>query len=379
MNTDVLITGAGPVGLFLAVQLQASGRSCIVIDRNPAPSGQSRALAIMPRTLELLERAGIIEQFLKHAHRLRAVRFDTERGAAAVRFDTLPVRYPFIAMMPQWKTEALLRERLAEQDNAVRYGHALAAFRSTSKSVACSVQNGEEQYTTRSRFLAGCDGVYSTVRSQLHIPFRGRTYAHRALLADVEVETELPADEALVRLSRAGVVTLFPMSNRFRRLVVISPKQVLPQQASRAWLQARAGDAGLDIRLLGEPTWTSSFLVHRRVAAAMYCGNVVLAGDAVHAHSPVGGQGMNTGLQDAWSLAQALSVSLAEDCGERALRDYQRRRLPVARKVVRTTDVMMHALVNPHPVVAGIRERFTPAIIGLPMVQRRALRSLLTA
>jgi 2-polyprenyl-6-methoxyphenol hydroxylase-like FAD-dependent oxidoreductase len=378
-DADVIVAGAGPVGLFLAVQLQARGHSCLVIDRNAAPSAQSRALAIMPRTLELFERAGVVERFLKCAHRLRAVRFVTERGSALVRFDTLPVRYPFIAILPQWKTEALLRDRLAEQQVIVRYGNALAHFRSHSGGVECTVANDEGEYTLRAGFLAGCDGVYSTVRSQLHIPFRGRTYTQRALLADLEVETALPPDEAVVHVSSAGVVTLFPMSEHQRRLVVISPKEVLPQEASRMWLQRRAEQAGLGVRLTAEPSWTSTFRVHRRVADAMYCGNVVLAGDAVHAHSPVGGQGMNTGLADAWSLASALSVSLTGGSAQNALRQYQRRRLRIAHKVVRTTDVLMHALVNPHPVVAGIRKRFTPAIIGLPIVQRRALRSLLTA
>jgi 2-polyprenyl-6-methoxyphenol hydroxylase-like FAD-dependent oxidoreductase len=153
----------------------------------------------------------------------------------------------------------------------------------------------------------------------------------------------------------------------------------LPHVASAGWLQTRLADAGLPVVVTKEPLWSSLFRVQRRVVPRMRSGNIFLAGDSAHAHSPVGGQGMNLGLEDAWALAQSLSSVLHGQADDSAFDDYEARRLRVARAVVRRTDALLRALAHPHPLIGVGRELLAPYVIGMPVVRKRVVRDLLTA
>jgi 2-polyprenyl-6-methoxyphenol hydroxylase-like FAD-dependent oxidoreductase len=217
------------------------------------------------------------------------------------------------------------------------------------------------------------------VRQLARIPFRGRTYGEHAVLADVDIDTPVPVDEARVHIDRNGIVTLFPMNERLRRIVVISPHEPLTADISREWLQARIDRVGLSGTIAGDPRWSSVFGVHRRVAQRMRAGNVFLAGDAAHAHSPVGGQGMNVGFEDAWMLAEVLSGVLSGDAAQSSLDRYEALRLPAARAVVRHTDLLLRALAHPNRAIRVGRELLAPYIIRLPLIRDRVVRELLTA
>jgi len=379
IDVDVLVVGAGPVGLFLAGELLRRGHSCAIVERNAAPSTYSKALAIMPRTLDLFERAGVCDAFLGEVNRVRGVRFVTPHGATYVPFANVPARYPFISIVPQWKTEALLAARLQQLGGQVLYGHTFEGFEPFESGSRARIRDKERTYHIDARYVAGCDGVHSAVRENAGIAFPGRSYADRAVLADVPVETTVPKDEARVHIDRTAVVTLFPMSARMRRIVVIAPREPLPEAASREWLQTRLEHAGLRGTVAGDPVWSSAFSVHRRVARRMRAGNVFLAGDAAHAHSPVGGQGMNVGLEDAWVLAETISRVLSGQLPESTIDLYEARRLPIARSVVRRTDLLMRALAHPSPVMSVGREFLTPYVVRIPVLRNRVVRELLTA
>ena len=375
-NVDVLVVGAGPVGLFLSAELRRRGHECMLIERMRVPATHSKALAIMPGTMELFETSGVAAAFVREANRIDGVRFVTPRASTIVPFTSIASAYNYVSILPQWKTQKLLSEHLRGFGGDVAYEHELLALQSAMESVHATVRTAHAIEQIHARYVVGCDGVYSTVREQAGIPFEGSSYPGTALLADVPIDTDVPLNEARVHVHARGVVTMFPMDSQLRRVVVIAPREQLPERADRLWLQERLRLAGYGRTDVGDPVWSNVFRVHRRIARSMREGNVFLAGDSVHTHSPVGGQGMNIGLHDAWNLASKLADVLDGVAPAESLDDYERERLPVAKRVVRRTDVLTRALAHPNPLLRLTRERIAPRIAGLPMVYEPMLRRL---
>lgn len=375
-SIETLVVGAGPVGLFFAAELRRAGHDCMVIDRADGPSSHSKALAIMPGTLEMFETCGLAQAFVNEVNRIDAVRFVTPRSSAFVPLRSIRSRFNFVSILPQWKTEQLLAAQLQTFGGNVLYGHELTGLELLPEGAAASIRTDQGTSRIEARYVIGCDGVYSTVREQAAIAFNGVEYPGASLLADLLVDTEIPMNEARVHIHARGVVTMFPMDEHLRRVVVIAPREQLPGHADRDWLNRRLNDAGYAGVSVREVVWSNAFRVQRRVASAMRRANVFLAGDSVHTHSPVGGQGMNMGLHDAYNLAAKLGGVLDGARSVESLDAYERERLPVARAVVRTTDILTRALAHPNPVLRATRERIAPRIAGLPMVYEPLLRRL---
>lgn len=369
MNTvQTLVVGAGPVGLYFASELARRGHECVLIERAAAPSTYSKALAIMPGTMERFEESGVAPAFVEAANRIDGVRFVTPRTSAFVPFRGMRSRYNYVSILPQWKTEELLAAHLREFGGRVLYNHELTDLRATDEGAVVSIRTPAGNREIHARYVVGCDGVYSTVRQCAGIAFEGESYPGTALLADAPVETKIPVNEARVHVDAHGVVTMFPMNEHLRRVVIIAPGEELPSSADRAWLHDRLQRAGYADARIGEPVWSNAFRVHRRIACAMRRGSVFLAGDSVHTHSPVGGQGMNVGLHDAWCLAEKFAEGLLDA--------YERERLPVAKRVVRSTHALTRVLAHPNPFLRVTRERIAPRIAGLPMIYEPVLRRL---
>jgi 2-polyprenyl-6-methoxyphenol hydroxylase-like FAD-dependent oxidoreductase len=375
-HVETLIVGAGPVGLFLAAELRRRGRDCMIIESANVPSTHSKALALMPGTLEMFEAAKIADRFVAASNRIDGVRFVTPRRSVYVPFGSIDSAYNYVSILPQWKTQELLEARLRELGGEVLYGHTLTALTQSTDGVEATIERPAASEIVRARYVVGCDGVRSTVREQIGVSFEGAMYPGTVLLADAVLRTDVPANEARVHVHGGGVVTMFPMSASERRLVVIAPREALPERAQRERLQARLRTAGYGDVTIDEIEWSNSFRVQRRVASAMRLGRVFLAGDSVHAHSPVGGQGMNVGLRDAWNLAAKLAAVLSDEAPEGLLDLYERERLPVAKSVVRRTDLLTRALAHPHPLLRLTRERIAPRIARLPIVYGPVIRRL---
>lgn len=373
---EALIVGAGPVGLFLATELRRRGRDCMLIESATVPSTHSKALAIMPGTLEMFEQAEIADRFVAASNRIDGVRFSTPRRSVYVPFGSIDSRYNYVSILPQWKTQELLEMRLRELGAEALFGHTLTSLQQSADGVEASIETPAGLQIVRARYLIGCDGVRSTVREQIGIDFEGTMYPGTVLLADAVVRTSVPANVAHVSVHSGGVVTMFPMSAAERRVVVIAPREALPDRAQPERLQSRLVAAGYSDVTIDAIEWSNSFRVHRRVASAMRNGRVFLAGDSVHAHSPVGGQGMNVGLRDAWNLASKLAAVLSGEAPEALLDLYERERLPVAKSVVRRTDLLTRALADPHPLARLTRERIAPRLARLPLVYGPVIRSL---
>ncbi|MEU7689725.1 FAD-dependent monooxygenase [Microbispora hainanensis] len=337
-NTDVLIVGAGPTGLTLAVDLARRGVAFRIVDESPEPATGSKGKGLQPRTQEVFDDLGVIGPILAAATpypplavRVGAVpiwRARMHRSAAAT--DAVP--YPTVLMHPQWRTEAVLRGRLAELGGQVEQGSAMTGFEQDADGVTARLATGE---CVRARYLVAADGGRSPVRKALGIGFAGETREEqRMALGDVRVEG-LDRDHihVWVRPGR-GMVALYPMAgtDTFQMIASLKPGST-PEESLSAYQRILAERSMLRRVRLTELLWSSLYRVNIRLADRYRSGRVFLAGDAVHVHPPAGGQGLNTGVQDAYNLGWKLARVLAG--GPEALLDtYEEERRPVAARVL---------------------------------------------
>ncbi|MEU8383781.1 FAD-dependent oxidoreductase [Streptosporangium sp. NPDC048865] len=329
-TTDVLIIGAGPTGLTAAVHLAAQGFDVTVVDDQAAGANTSRAAVVHARTLEVLEDLGVSERLaVLGIHARRFTIRDRDEILVPVAFDRLPTRYPYTLMVSQAVTERVLLERLAELGGRVARPYTLESLAQDARGVTASLSGGA---TVTAKYLVGADGMHSTVRDQVGVAFEGEEYAESFSLADVRLTGGVPGDEVVLYFSPAGLVVVAPLPDGTHRIV--STVDEAPPTPDVAFVQGLLDSRGprKERAVVGEVVWGSRFRVHHRVASTFRAGRVLLAGDAAHVHSPAGGQGMNTGIQDAVALADALTIALKG--GEEALDRYAAARRPVALQVV---------------------------------------------
>jgi 2-polyprenyl-6-methoxyphenol hydroxylase-like FAD-dependent oxidoreductase len=369
-ETDVLIVGAGPTGLALAAALSARRVKTILIDSSPEGAETSRATVLHARTLEVLEPLGVSERLV--ALGLKATRFtvrDRDEVLTTVAFDALPTRYPYALSLSQATTEATLLTRLHELGGAVSRAHTLIDLAQDSKGVLGTTSDGMR---IRARFAVGTDGQYSKVRECCNLGFVSGAYHENLLLADVRSKGAAPRGEGVLYLAPDGLLVLSPLPGDRQR--VIATVHYAPERPSAADVQQLLDARGPQKQRawVEEVFWSGRFHVHHRIADEFVCGRVVLAGDAAHMHSPTGGaggQGMNTGIQDAVTLARVLTRALPDD-DVSLLAAYGQARQPIAQRVVRFTDRLTRlATVNPH--WCGARNFMVHALGALPAVRKQ--------
>ncbi|MFI7637933.1 FAD-dependent monooxygenase [Nonomuraea sp. NPDC049400] len=337
-KTDVLIVGAGPTGLTLAVDLARRGVACRIVDQAAVPAGGSKGKGLQPRTQEVFDDLGVIGQVLAGATPYPPLRvwmgrvpvWQARMHKRTPATDAVP--YPMVMMHPQWRTESVLRERLAELGGKVEQGAALIGFEQDAYRVTARLGTGE---ILRVRYLVAADGGRSPVRKALGIGFTGETREEeRMALGDVRVEG-LGRDHIHVWVRPGkGMVALYPMAgtDTFQLLASLKPG-VVPEQ-TLSWYQEIVAERSMrrGVRLT-ELLWSSLYRVNIRLADRYRSGRVFLAGDAVHVHPPEGGQGLNTGVQDAYNLGWKLARVLA-GAPEALLDTYEEERRPVAARVL---------------------------------------------
>jgi 2-polyprenyl-6-methoxyphenol hydroxylase-like FAD-dependent oxidoreductase len=333
--TDVLVVGAGPVGLTAAIVLTQRGHTVRVVDGQPEGANTSRAAVVHSRTLELLAPYGVTPDLVaRGVHTPTFAIRDRDALLMAIPFDTLPTPYPYTLMISQADTEALLRKRLENLGGQVVRPATVTAVEQDPEGILATFSDGHQ---VRARYLIGADGVRSTVREQAGIAFTGSTYAESFVLADVRLSGGIPADEVILYFSPAGLVVLAPLpDDRYRIVATVDEAPALPDSA---FVQRLLDERGPQARpvVVEEVLWGSRFRVHHRIADAFRSDRILLAGDAAHVHSPAGGQGMNLGIEDAVAAAECLSrVLLGEP--EALLDDYAAQRRRVADRVVKLAD-----------------------------------------
>lgn len=375
-DTDVLIVGAGPVGLFLANECARRGLRWRLVEARSGQSEYSKALAIFPRTLEVFDMAGIAAPFLEAANRVTWVAVVApDRHLARIRFTPKETPYPFVAMVPQDVTEKLLLAELRRKGGAVEYDTTfVSAVRHDGYMSAVLDQKGKPMELTAA-FVVGCDGAHSAVRHLLNLSFEGAQYEALFMLADVETNEALPADELQLCPSEFGPLAIFPMSSTRRRIVatVERPEGDVPSlDMVRRTLEQRAPAAieALSMR------WSSYFRVHHRQVGRLRVGRMFIAGDAAHIHSPFGGQGMNTGLQDVWNLVWKLVLAVRGRGNEELLDSYTAERRPVIKSVIETTHRLTRVMGTPSKLAQALRDTIIPVVSRLTAFQNRFIQNL---
>lgn len=372
-DLDVLVVGAGPTGLTLAIRLISRGVRTRVIDKDPGLPKLSRAIGIQPRTLETLDMMGLADQLLANGHRTTGVSvyFDGRRQVG-IDMTYSDSDYAFMLHLPQHRTEEVLRSRLAELGGKVESGVELLGFVQDAGAVTPTLRDAdgrEEQVTTG--FLAGCDGSHSKVRDILDVPFVGQPYPFDWLLADAELDGVENSDNVHVYWGAGGqALGLIPIDGRLWRVSAPVPGDrggASPTLEEIQGLVDARGPGGIIVR---DPETLHTFRCQIRSTDVYRRGRVFLAGDAAHIHAPVGAQGMNLGINDAANLGWKLAHVVLGQAPDSLLDSYGAERYPATQKVMAFTDNMVRFATEPSRVKRALRRARMP-LLQLPKIRRR--------
>jgi 2-polyprenyl-6-methoxyphenol hydroxylase-like FAD-dependent oxidoreductase len=387
LDTDVLIVGAGPTGLMLANQLARRGVRVDIVDRHSGPAQQSRALGVQARTLEIYAQLGIVDRALELGKKgTGATMWAQGRRMAHVPLGDAGrsvTPYPYILVLGQDDNELIMGEKLNALGVHVQWNTELTAFtqHADHASATLKLPDGGTRTVTPT-YIAGCDGAHSAVRKLSNIGFPGAPYEHVFFVADVEMTGTMAPEQVNVYLWRTGFHLLFPMRGKDHwRIVGIVPpefrgKEGLDLDAVMPSLRKEAG-ANLDIR---NCSWFSAYRIHHRAAERFRDRRALILGDAAHIHSPVGAQGMNTGLQDAYNLAWKLALVIQRRAGQELLDSYNEERLPVAQLLLKTTDSGFRIVVSDSWLAGLFRTKVMARVAALAMsierIQKVAFRAV---
>lgn len=380
MGGMVLVTGAGPVGLTAAMALRRRGVDVRIIDKDTARTDKSKALVIWPRTLELLDVEGCVAGFLAAGMRGTGARILAGgRELVHLSFATARSSFPFALMLPQSETERLLEEQLASLGVPVERRVELLSFSDERHGVAATLRHADGTIETlAAAYLIGCDGAHSTVRHGLGVPFEGSTEPSNWALADCRIDGDLVPDEITICWQPDGLLAFFPIvGGRFRVIADLRDAAgTAPGDPTLGEVQALLDARGPKGLRAHDPFWLARFHINERKVADYGRGRVFLAGDAAHIHSPAGGQGMNTGMQDAFNLAWKLALVLGGQARETLLDSYSPERGAVGEQVLRNATQMTHVAILRNPILQQIRNTTAGVLGHLPALRQRLVDQL---
>jgi 2-polyprenyl-6-methoxyphenol hydroxylase-like FAD-dependent oxidoreductase len=385
-DIDVLIIGAGPTGLVLALWLTRLGVRVRIIDKTAEPGTTSRALAVQARTLELYSQIGMAGAVVERGRKAGAANlWVAGKSVARAAFADMGAGlspFPYVLIFPQDEHERLLVDRLTEAGVQVERRMELRAFEDTTDGVLARLKgpDGTEE-TCEAAYIAGCDGAHSTVRETLKIGFPGGAYDHLFYVADVEGSGPAMNGDVQVALDATDFLAIFPLNGDGRARLVGTVRQEAEQlHENLSWNDVSKSvieRMRIEVELVN---WFSTYRVHHRVADHFRRDRAFLLGDAAHIHSPVGGQGMNTGIGDAVNLAWKLAAVLHGRADPALLQSYESERIAFARRLVATTDRAFTAVTSTGAIARLVRLHIVPVLIppffALAMVRRFIFRTV---
>ncbi len=383
---DVLVVGAGPTGLTLAAQLARFGVRCRIVDSSTDRARESRALGIQPRTLEVLLALGIADELVRRGSPNTRLYVHRRGGrvTSSPMFDigVGDTAYPFLLFLAQSETEAVLIDRLASDGITVERNTHVQELDDNGDHVTCTPRNRDgATQLVRARYVVGCDGVHSTVRSAAGIGFAGGRYPQTFLLADLAV-AGLEPDGIHVYIGPSGPLLFFPLKVPAPwRLITVRPFWTAPAGEGGQLTTAVGPVTGTELSdlvaaatneplQLREPVWATAFHVSHRHASTYRRGRLFLAGDAAHIHIPAGAQGMNTGIQDAVNLGWKLALVLRGSAPSQLLDSYDAERRPVGAFVLRFTDRAFTVVTSDRSFLRAIRTVVAPRVLPLLLRSR---------
>ncbi len=376
-----LVVGAGPVGLTMANELARHGVRCRIIDRAAQRAETSRALGIFPRTLEAFSMMGVADKFISAGHRLQGLSIHHgDNRLAKIDITSVASPYPFILSLPQAETERLLIEQLGTFGIEVERATTLMTLQQNNETVRATLKHddGREEVFETS-WLLGCDGAHSASRHALGMEFSGAQYDESFILADLRIGELIDPDRVHLYLGTDGILGFFPFGGDRWRIVASIPPESRDQSLPDLTLGdvrevvERRGPPGIKV---DDPAWMSRFHISHRIVPQFRQLRVFLLGDAAHIHSPAGGQGMNTGIQDAFNLAWKLALVVKGLAPAQLLGSYHDERAPVARGVLNLTDRITRMATMRSSLAQSVRDFLLPVVTGIDLVGGRVADQL---
>ncbi len=368
-DSQVIVVGAGPGGLFLACELALAGIRCTVLERRADRSVESRATGLQPRTLEMLAMRGIVDRFLRRGHPHEYYRLTV--GAARIDLRHLDTAYRQLSICRQSVTEELLEEHALALGARVERGMEVLAVRQTPSGVVVEASDGSKVQELPAQWVVGFDGTHSNVRKSAGIAFPGKTYPYSVMVGDVRLARP-PEDGMLVKVSPHGMVVATDFGDGTWRMGAVERSAPNGPQEPASLEELRA----MMTRIFGydlhpyDATYTSRFRFRNMHAATYRSGRVLLGGDAAHVHAPLGAQGLNISFQDAMNLGWKLAAVIRKDAPESLLDTYELERRPVAHRVLKATDKAMRMMMSTAPPTRAMVRLAVPALTGLPRTHR---------
>lgn len=372
----VLVCGAGPVGMTAALELVRHGVRPRIIDANDGPTDQSKALVVWRRTLKALDTEIPFKRFLDGYSAMEAVKF-TSNGKQIAKLDLTEgqdseAAIPTGILIPQSVTENLLIEALGRHGIEIERQTRLTSFKQLGDGVEVTIESNEGSEESRVDWLLGCDGGHSTIRKGLGLEFPGESLDHLWLIADVEIEDESNTKQIQIEFDKHGLVAMFPIgahrwrlfadlgkyTERVRKSNLQDVQRVLDERTSTGWTAS-------------DSHWISHFTVNERQIENYQHGRVLLGGDSAHVHSPAGGQGMNTGMQDAQNMAWKLALHMRGGAKEDLIDTYQEERHPIGRFVVEGSGRLLKSAMLSNVVARTARNTLVHFAMGVPGIRQR--------
>jgi len=376
LQTKVLIIGAGPTGLMMACQLARHKVPFIIIDQKKGITKESKALGVQARTMEVYQQMGIAQEALRRGNIGKAVNF-LVKGKAIRRIHLAEIGkglspFPYIHILEQSENEALLQQFLGTEQVKVAWNTQLESFTQSEQEVEAVIINEQgERQTIIADWLVGADGSSSMVRKGLGMTFSGDTHEQTFFVADSEVDWEYEDEELYICLDKEEFLAFFPMRGQGRfRIIGALPAGVEKSEDLVFEELIKETIQKVNVNLTIRKTdWFKTYKIHHRIAPSFQRGRCFLVGDSAHIHSPAGGQGMNTGLLDAYNLAWKLALVVQEKAEESLLSSYTEERLPFAKELVKSTDKAFDMIVSPNPIVRFFRLNIFPSIFKMATTQ----------